>query len=53
MRKSSDIRTARKAAEKRKYDALLPGAFDRVERADRREQRDQATQVRRNARNRL
>lgn len=53
MRKSTNIRAARKAAQQRKYAALVVDAFDRIEHAERRERRDEAAKVRRDARNRL
>lgn len=53
MRKSQSIRAARKAAEKRKYDAFMLDTFDKLEHTDRRDQRDQAAEVRRKARGRL
>ena len=53
MKKVVDIRAARKAAQKRKYNALVLDAFDRMEHEDKRQQREQAADVRRNARNKL
>jgi hypothetical protein len=53
MKKVVDIRAARKAAQKRKYSALVLDTFDRMEHESNRQQREQTAQVRRNARNKL
>jgi hypothetical protein len=53
MKKVIDIRAARKAAEKRKYSALVLDTFDRMQHENKREQNHKASNVRRKARNEL
>ncbi|WP_446903026.1 hypothetical protein [Burkholderia sp. YIM B11467] len=51
MKKVIDLRTARKAAEQRKYRDTVLEIYDRMDRADDRTKREQASEVRRKARN--
>jgi len=53
MKKVIDLSAARKAAEKKKYSALVLETFDRFEHDAKKRQREQAAEVRRKARNTL